>query len=537
MNGSEGVAIQSAAQMFGRFSGQLVEQLPVWRERLHEDPQELGDIELEVHRAFTAGAGQIVAGLIAVVMASAELEVAAEQTRRGFGHPLAKGRQRAMRVKLLGGFVMWISSLYCEPRRGVFRRADEQASGVYIEMVQFGFGRKVSPGLESSVARQSALSPSFQLARAELERGGTKLDLKTVRRISGQCGESLLKFRTVQLEQWRAGTLSAGDELAGQRVTVQIDGGRTKLRDDLQTATPTEEPRSEDGLPTGDVPGRSKPRAKRTFSAEWREPKLMTIFIHNDRGRMVKKSRATIDGTFLGPDAMAELVAMHLHRLGAARAASITFVSDGAVWIRDRLDSIVSQAGIPDTVVIHQVLDVCHAVHHVSLALASQGLDAADRMPLYRDLRSRLRNGQWAEVVAELQQLADDDPANSALATELAYLKKHGTAGRLNYANFRTRGLPLGSGAIESSIRRRFRVQRGQRTPNLRLKGNGMFWKEDNAESMLQLRSLVIGDRWDERVRLMRHWTRTATRTDWRWEPRPMNIKPECQTTGAQNKA
>ena len=26
-----------------------------------------------------------------------------------------------------------------------------------------------------------------------------------------------------------------------------------------------------------------------------------------------------VDGTFLGPDAIAELVAMHLHRLGAAR--------------------------------------------------------------------------------------------------------------------------------------------------------------------------------------------------------------------------
>lgn len=47
-------------------------------------------------------------------------------------------------------------------------------------------------------------------------------------------------------------------------------------------------------------------------------------------------------------------------------------------------------------------------------------------------------------------------------------------------------GLPVGSGAIESSIRR---------VINLRLKGNGIFWKEENAESMLQLRSMVISDR------------------------------------------
>jgi hypothetical protein len=63
-----------------------------------------------------------------------------------------------------------------------------------------------------------------------------------------------------------------------------------------------------------------------------------------------------MDGTFLGPDAMAELVAVHLQRLGAARAASITFVADGAPWIWDRLPTIVRLAKL-DAVPIHEVLD------------------------------------------------------------------------------------------------------------------------------------------------------------------------------------
>jgi len=33
---------------------------------------------------------------------------------------------------------------------------------------------------------------------------------------------------------------------------------------------------------------------------------------------------------------------------------SLTFVSDGAVWIWDRIDQIVAQAGIPKEVPIHQ---------------------------------------------------------------------------------------------------------------------------------------------------------------------------------------
>ena len=47
-------------------------------------------------------------------------------------------------------------------------------------------------------------------------------------------------------------------------------------------------------------------------------------------------------------------------------------------------------------------------------------------------------------------------------------------------------GLPLGSGAIESGIRR---------VINLRLKNNGMFWREKHAEAMLQVRAQIISKR------------------------------------------
>ena len=121
---------------------------------------------------------------------------------------------------------------------------------------------------------------------------------------------------------------------------------------------------------------------------------------------------------------------------------------------------------------------------------------------------------------------ADDDPNNTNLQTELSYLQRHGQAGRLNYADFRRRGLPLGSGAIESSIRR---------VINQRLKGNGIFWLESHAEEMLQLRALVISRRWDERIKQMRPWTKKNHLTDWRWTPRPMSCKLEPQILYAKN--
>lgn len=518
MEGPNGKFIQSTAEMFGRFAAELMPKLVVWQQRLTADPSQLAAVEEEVQRAFSRGAGMSVAALVSVVLQSKELVAAAEKTRREYSIPLAKGRDRTMEVKLSGGSVMWVTSAYCEPKRGTSRDSDEKPSGLHIALAQFGFGKKVSPGVESRIARQSALCPSFDSATKELNRDGMDLDVKTTRRVALQCGDDLLKFRTWQLEQWRAGKLLSTNELAGKRVTVQIDGGRTKIRGKLREADRREEEYSDDGLLISDAPGRSKAVARRTFDAEWREPKLMTIFVHDENGRMVKQTRATIDGTFTGPDAMSEVVAMHLHRLGAAKAQSICFVSDGAVWIWDRIRSIVKRAGIPDSVKIHEVLDNCHAVHHVSLALSALGISDEDRNPLYRELRTRLRNGQWRSVVEELEMLSTENPEYPRIQTEVSYLRHHGEAGHLAYPAFRGHGLPLGSGAIESSIRR---------VINLRLKGNGIFWEEENAEAMLQIRALVISDRWDERVAAMRSHKRRHQLGTWHWDPQEMSCKTE----------
>ena len=62
---------------------------------------------------------------------------------------------------------------------------------------------------------------------------------------------------------------------------------------------------------------------------EWREPKLLILFETDEKGRMAKGCRPIIDGTLRGPDALIELLAFHLHRLGAAAAQVVTFTADG----------------------------------------------------------------------------------------------------------------------------------------------------------------------------------------------------------------
>ncbi len=121
-------------------------------------------------------------------------------------------------------------------------------------------------------------------------------------------------------------------------------------------------------------------------------------------------------------------------------------------------------------------------------------------------------------------ELERDGVTLDGMKPEIAYLQKHGEAGRLSYPHFRKLGIPLGSGAIESGIRR---------VINLRLKSNAMFWREPNAESMLQVRAQVLSNRWDERVQEMRKLRRSDGSTDWTWQPRAMNVKTKAENASA----
>lgn len=298
------------------------------------------------------------------------------------------------------------------------------------------------------------------------------MNIKVVHRLARTLGAQVLTTRLRDLLAWRAGHLPAGQALAGKRVAAMIDGGRVRTR---------RVRRKQRGK------GKEK-KQKRRYTAEWREPKLLIIFELDEHGRMKKKTKPWIDGTFAGPDEALELLAFHLHRLGAGAAESVVFVADGAPWIWERLEWVERRVGLSAKQVV-RVLDWCHAVHHVSLALEALGLADKPRAHLFRKLRRWLRRGRPGLVVLELERLGEERNWPEPLEQPLEYLRKHMRARHLDYATYRRRGLPLGSGAIESAIRR---------VVNLRLKGPGLMWLEENAEAALILRAAAITDRWEE---------------------------------------
>jgi len=354
-----------------------------------------------------------------------------------------------------------------------------------------GITEGTSPALVSLVGRQCALLPSYQIAQQELAARGTPLDIKVVHRIARQLGASMLTCRTRDLLRWRAGLLPASKELAGKRVAAMIDGGRTRLRTVI---------RKQKGK------GKAKTQRRR-YKAQWREPKLLIIFEIDERGRMKKGTRPWIDGTFAGPDEAMELLAFHLHRLGAAGAEVVTFVADGAPWVWERLDWVERRVGLKAGRAV-RVLDWCHAVHHLSLALESLGLGEQQRQQHYQQLRGWLRQGWHGLWQRELEELGQAAGNPAGLEQPLNYLCKHAAAGHMDYKRMRRRGLPQGSGAIESAIRR---------VINLRLKGPGLMWQEENAEGALALRAAAVTERWEETMAWVREGMGRDRLIGWTW--------------------
>jgi hypothetical protein len=212
---------------------------------------------------------------------------------------------------------------------------------------------------------------------------------------------------------------------------------------------------------------------------------------------------------------------MHLHRLGAAQAEVVVFLADGAPWIWERLGWVVKRVGLDQKKVAY-ALDWCHALHHVGLALAAVGLPEAEHRRVFKKLRKGLMKGEAAAVLNELERLGEKHGMLEAMVTPVAYLDKHLEAGHLDYDEMRRRGLPIGSGAIESAIRR---------VVNQRLKGNGLMWCEGNAEGMLLLRAAALTGRWDEEMQRALQSACADGYRDWHWSSpdMPIQLKAEVE--------
>jgi hypothetical protein len=155
------------------------------------------------------------------------------------------------------------------------------------------------------------------------------------------------------------------------------------------------------------------------------------------------------------------------------------------------VDRLVSQAAIPPEKWV-LVLDFYHASEHLWEAVGlCPGLSKKERTKLYKKLRHTLRHEPdgTQQVIAALKSRRKRDRGQK-MKKALAYFEKHLT--HMTYVDFDEMNLPVGSGQVESAVRR---------VVNLRFKAPGSFWKEDNVEQLMHLRAYFKAGRWDELIK------------------------------------
>lgn len=331
--------------------------------------------------------------------------------------------------------------------------------GLFPALLLVGIYDKTTPLLASDVSKAAAALCSLKEAQEILASRDCALDIKTIRNI-------VKRFAARARYSQEQGRLEDGNlDLTGKRVVIEIDGGRIRIRKNKK--------------------GRKTKKNRKRYYTDWREPKLFIVHITDEVGRMEKSFPPIIDASLHGPKYIFALLSFYLAKMNIAKADSIAFVSDGALWIWKRAKEMFENLGV-NLKLIHFVLDFYHAVEHLSELLEMQKWTKDDKKRYLTTYRRKLKKGDIEGFFTFIKSLASASKVSKALKTAINYFVKN--KARMAYDKIAALNLPIGSGAVESAIRR---------VINMRLKGPGIFWLEDTANEMLMLRCYYKAGRWN----------------------------------------
>lgn len=304
--------------------------------------------------------------------------------------------------------------------------------------------RGYSLGLQRVLVDFGAEEAFAQAAARVREHYGIEVSRSALRRHTEVHAAALL----VEQEEARAsGPLPPGGQA---QMIGQIDGGMVPL-----------------------VRTRAAADRRKTREVYWQEARLALAHAQDS---VSPQFAATLGEVAQAGASLRQCVA----RAGGGQASAVHCLGDGASWISAQ---VAQQFGAQGSYLVD--------FYHVSayLAAAASAIAPAQATAWRQEQQEHLKANRTLRVLAALKLHVEPE----AVADEAApvrccyrYLLK-----RLDYLNYRdalARGLPIGSGEIESA--HRYVVQK-------RLKLAGAWWKEEQAANMLALRVTRANGEWE----------------------------------------
>ena len=306
-------------------------------------------------------------------------------------------------------------------------------------------------------SRAVAMLSSLAEAQAQLRSEGIALDIKTLR-------STAYRYAARARAAQQSAACGLLDRVTGKRVVVSLDGGRVRVR------------RKKRGPKTK--------KGRNRFHTDWKEPKLLILYVVGDDGRPSQTWAPIIDGTLRGPEAVFALLLSYARQIGLNAADKVLFIADGAPWIWQRIQRLIAALGLSPTQVLG-LIDFYHAAKQLSDAVKLRRWSATQRTRWLNRTRGLLKRARVDEVITALRELCRGRTAGK-IRTHLNYFLKN--RHRFAYTTMVGLGLPQGSGAVESAIRR---------VINLRIKGASIYWLPESVDAILLLRSFYKSGRWN----------------------------------------
>lgn len=427
------------------------------------DPDGLEAVERAILQATDKIAALMTALKIQQAVDSDELRERADELVHAMPEKLKNQGRRLVSIQTSRGEAVKVAAPYFSRKNKDKRKKKKKkiahcATSFHPALLLVGVYDRCTPLLSSEISILAAMLSSFEEVSRVFDDKGMSIGVNTIRRIA-QRFASRAKIAQ-QLE-----TIALTDSVGQRRVVVSTDGGRLRLRKYKKG------PRTKKG--------------RRRYQARWTEPKLVIIYAVDDQGKMDRRFIPVIEGTLKGPDTAFGLLRYHLQQLGVCTAEQILFVADGARWIWNRISKLVDSLGLAGSKV-YELVDFYHAVEHLAkVADFKKNWKRSEKKKWIQKHRRMLLKGQTDQVIAAIKTLCRGRNSKD-IATERNYFIRN--QHRMNYQQVSDLKLPLGSGAMESAIRR---------VVNLRLKGASIYWLEKTAEAMLMLRSYYKSGRWN----------------------------------------
>ena len=358
---------------------------------------------------------------------------------------LKKLKVRPVEVQLRTGTKVKCDSLYAKKAPRGYKDSR------HLSTLYWSLNLKSSPMYQSITCLFSVICPSFEVSKNLLRYQGIKANFDRTRELSLSLGATCLANRShIQL--------APQESLAGKRVIIAMDGGRTRTR----------------------VYEKGKSGRSEKFETPWREPKLFVISTIDENGKMNKQDLPIYDCSF-GDDETFELLEQYLKLLKINQAKDVQFLADGAPWIWNRVKPMLMRLGVCENKII-ETLDHYHAMEHLNELVIYVEKDQQDS--IFKKLKKSLFTGDISKIKSLLKKGIPGVMLDEF--TPYKYFVKN--KNRIDYQSLKDQNRPIGSGIVESGIRRII---------NLRFKSPSTFWYPENVEKLILMRAIALSGRWE----------------------------------------